>query len=80
MKLTREQVEARITLAWGKQAYTVANRLAGNRYVYAVTDHNGHWMPLASSWDGGRQVLEPLGADTWPEPRQDFRHRHPWFR
>ena len=32
-------LEARMTLAWGVQAYTVANRVVGNRYLWAVTDH-----------------------------------------
>lgn len=71
MKLTRDQVEARMSKAWGQPAYTVPYRIAGNRYEWAVTDHDAHWMPLASSWEGGRQVLEPVGNDTWPEPEPD---------
>jgi hypothetical protein len=56
MKLTIEQVAARMTRAWGKRAFVISYRLAGNRYSYAVTDHSEHWLPLLTSWVGGRQL------------------------
>jgi hypothetical protein len=64
MRLTINQVEAKMTEAWGQQAVVVPYRLAGNRYSYVVTDHREHWLPLLKSWAGGRQVFEPVG-DRW---------------
>jgi hypothetical protein len=65
MKLRITEVEARLTAAWGKQATVVVDRIAGNRYRYAVTDHDGHWLPLETSWAGCQQVFEPVEG-TWP--------------
>jgi hypothetical protein len=68
MKLTIEQVEARMTTAWGKKAFVISHRLAGNRYGYVVTDHSEHWLPLLTSWvgGGGRQLFEPADG-YWPD-------------
>jgi hypothetical protein len=70
MKLTIHQVEATMTAAWGRQAFVIPYRLAGNRYSYAVSDHQEHWLPLLASWAGGHQVFE-LASGTWPEPVPD---------
>ncbi|MFC2045915.1 SWIM zinc finger family protein [Chloroflexota bacterium] len=70
MKLSRQQVEERLTVAWGKEAVVVPYRIHGNRRSYAVTDHGSHWMPIETSWVGGRQVFEPVSGD-WPEVEQD---------
>ena len=67
MKLTIEQVEARMTAAWGAQAFLVPYRIWGNRYTYAVTDHGEHWLPLKTDWIQGQQVFEPKESD-WPLP------------
>jgi hypothetical protein len=67
MKLTIEQVEARMTAAWGAQAFLVPYRICGNRYVYAVTDHGEHWLPLETDWIQGQQVFMPKEGD-WPLP------------
>ena len=72
MKLTINQVSERMSLAWGRQAFVVPFRLAGNRYSYVATDHKDHWLPLRTSWDGGRQMFEPVGS-PWPEREHD-----PW--
>ena len=69
MKLSRQQVEDRLTAAWGREAAVVPYR-HGNRRSYAVTYHGSHWMPLESGWVGGRQVFEPVSGD-WPEVEQD---------
>ena len=66
MKLTQKQVVERMTAAWGRQAVVVPSRICGNRTVYAVTDHNGNWWPLETSWSGGRQVFEPVDR-PWPQ-------------
>jgi hypothetical protein len=66
MKLTIEQVEARMTAAWGRPAFVVPYRLAGNLYSWVVTDHREHWMPLFSSWAGGHQMLAPVSG-RWPD-------------
>jgi hypothetical protein len=60
MKLTIGQVEARMTRAWGKKAFVISHRLAGNHYGYVVTDHSEHWLPLLTSWvgGGGRQLFK----------------------
>ena len=39
MKLTMEEVELKMAAAWGKQAFVIPYRLAGNRYSYVVSDH-----------------------------------------
>ena len=65
MKQTKEQVEARHSLAWGRPSTVVAYHLYGNRLTYAARDDGNHWMPLETSWDGGRQLFEPVGMD-WP--------------
>jgi hypothetical protein len=65
MRLTGQEVEARLTAAWGKQAFVVPYRLTGNRYHYLVTDHSEHWLPLRTSWGPGGQVFEPMMGD-WP--------------
>jgi hypothetical protein len=70
MKLTIHQVEATMTAAWGRQAFVIPYRLAGNRYSYAVSDHQERWLPLLTSWVGGPQVFE-LAGRTWPEPVPD---------
>jgi hypothetical protein len=58
MKLTIEQVEARMTRAWGKKAIVISHRLAGDRYGYVATDHSEHWLPPLTPWvgGGGRQL------------------------
>ena len=66
MKLTIEQVEARLTAAWSKQALLVSYRLPGNRYGYIATDHEEHWLPLRTSWEGRHQVFEPVSG-AWPD-------------
>jgi hypothetical protein len=66
MKLTMDQIEAKMTAAWGRQALVVPHRICGNRYTYVVTDHHEHWLALLKSWVGGRIVFEPVGA-RWPE-------------
>jgi hypothetical protein len=65
MRLTGQEVEARLTAAWGKQAFVVPYRLTGNRYHYLVTDHSEHWLPLRTSWGPGGQVFVPIMGD-WP--------------
>lgn len=64
MKLTRKEVESRLTAAWGKQAHLVAYDLWGST-TYAATDHGEHWMPLQASYRKGRQVFKLLNMD-WP--------------
>jgi hypothetical protein len=51
-----------LTVAWGKEAFVVLYRLAGNLYSWVVTDHQEHWMPLFTSWVGGHQVFEPVSG------------------
>jgi hypothetical protein len=70
MKLKATEIEAKATEAWGKQAYVIAYRIAGNRTTYAVTDHGEHWLSLRTSWNGGGPVHEPMGA-TWPWAARD---------
>lgn len=72
MKLRMKEVEAKLTAAWGNQAFVVPYRISGNRTVYAATDHGDHYLPLKTSWNGGGQVFEPVGAD-WPWVKRD-----PW--
>jgi hypothetical protein len=67
MKLKATQVEAKATEAWGKQAFVIPYRIAGNRHVHAVTDRQDHWIALQSSWIGVQQLFEPLHG-PWPEP------------
>ena len=67
MKLTIKQAQQRMTQVWGTRATVVPSRISGNRYVYAVTDHGEHWLPLESSWLQGRQVFELVDAE-WPQP------------
>jgi hypothetical protein len=55
--MTIVEAEARYSAAWGTPATVVPYRISGNRYVYAVTDHNGHWVPLHRTWIGGDMVL-----------------------
>ena len=45
MKLTIDQVQTKMAAAWGRQAFVVPYRLAGNLYCYLVTDHTEHWDP-----------------------------------
>jgi hypothetical protein len=66
MKLTTDQVEAKMTAAWGRQAFVVAHRICGNRLSYVATDHQDHWLPLLRTWENGRAVFEPVAA-RWPE-------------
>jgi hypothetical protein len=49
MKLAIEQVEARLTAAWGKQVFVVPYRLAGNRYSYVVTSNSVGWFSFTSN-------------------------------
>jgi hypothetical protein len=65
MKLKATKIDAQATEAWGKQAFVVPYRIAGNRRAYALTDHGDHWLPLETSWNGGGQVFEPVGTN-WP--------------
>jgi hypothetical protein len=58
VKLSKQQVEDRLTAAWGREAVVVPWRY-GNSHSFAVTDHGDHWMPLEVSWAGGRQLFEP---------------------
>jgi hypothetical protein len=51
------EAESRYSAAWGTAAHVVPYRISGNRYVYAVTDHDGHWVPLHRTWIGGSLVL-----------------------
>ncbi|MBN1660250.1 MAG: hypothetical protein JXA93_17765 [Anaerolineae bacterium] len=69
MKLTMDQVEAKMSRVWNREVFVVPYRLAGNRYTYAASDHGEHWLPLKTSWVDGRQVFEPADGD-WPEPRR----------
>ena len=71
MKLTLKQAQQRMTQVWGKRAIVVPYRISGNRYVYAVTDHGEHWLPLESSWSQGRQVFAPVDAE-WPDAKADL--------
>jgi len=67
MKLTMDEVVAKMSAAWESRAAVVPSRISGNRYVYAVTDHGEHWVPLDTSWVHGRQVFEPAEG-SWPVP------------
>ena len=68
MKLTMDEVVAKMSAAWESRAVVVPSRISGNRYLYADTDHREHWMPLDTSWVRGRQVFEPSDG-AWPEPK-----------
>ena len=76
MKLTIKQVETRMKEAWGRNAVVVPQRISGNRYRYAVTDHDWPWLPLFASWEGGIRVFE-LAGTAWPEPCQS--HGWTWW-
>ena len=71
MKLTLQQAKQRMTRVWGKSAFVVPYRISGNRYVYAVTDHGEHWLPLVSSWSQGHQVFALVDAE-WPDPEAEL--------
>lgn len=46
MYYSREQVEQAFSKIWDTEASVLLYRMAGNGSAYAVTDHNGHWIPL----------------------------------
>lgn len=66
MKLTMEQVEAKLAHVWGQEVFVVPYRICGNRYAYVATDHGDHWLPLKTSWVGRRQVFAPEDG-YWPQ-------------
>jgi hypothetical protein len=67
MKLTANEVERRLTAAWGRQAYVNRYRLAGNRDAWVAEDHNGHHLDLSIRWcEDGKARFEPAQGD-WPE-------------
>jgi hypothetical protein len=70
MKLKATEIEASATEAWGKQAFVIPYRVAGNRTAYALTDHGKHWLPLRTSWNGDGPIHELLGAN-WPWEARD---------
>lgn len=67
MKLTLEQVEAKLAQVWGQVVYVVPHRISGNRYRYLATEHGDHWLPPKTSWAGRRQVFVPEER-SWPQP------------
>jgi len=67
MKRTMDEVVVKMSEAWNSRAVLVPYRISGNRYIYAVTDHGEHWVPLDTSWVHGRQVFEPAEG-AWPTP------------
>jgi hypothetical protein len=69
VRLSKQQVEDRLTAAWGSEAVVVPYPY-GNHRNFAATDHGTHWMPLVSSWAGVCHVFEPV-SDDWPEAEQD---------
>jgi hypothetical protein len=76
MQLAMDEVAARMAADWNGRAVVVPYRISGNRYVYSVTDHGEHWMPLDTSWVGGHQVFEPTEG-SWPwRKTPSRRHRH----
>lgn len=54
---TAKGIEDRFTKEWGRKAFVIPHRISGNRYVYAVSDHNGNYLSLDARWFGGRQVF-----------------------
>jgi hypothetical protein len=52
MKLTIDEVVAKMSEVWRRRAVVVPYRISGNRYIYALTDHGEHWMQLQTSWFG----------------------------
>jgi hypothetical protein len=67
MKLTANEIESRLTAAWGRQAYVNRYRLAGNRDAWVAEDHNGHHLDLSIRWcRDGKARFEPAEGD-WPE-------------